>query len=109
MEPNCIDVHQHVVPPFPAKALPSSRRRSLRHRNSARVAKECDELRELPKKRNRDSFADRAERRPLEQTRSLQDEIGVEFVAPAATDTDEALVMAAKSGNHSAFVELWKR
>jgi RNA polymerase sigma-70 factor (ECF subfamily) len=40
-------------------------------------------------------------------TCSLQDGIDVEFVVPAATD--EVLVAAAKSGNHPAFVELWKR
>lgn len=37
----------------------------------------------------------------------LQDEIDGEFVVPAATD--EVLVAAARSGNHPAFVELWKR
>ena len=37
----------------------------------------------------------------------LQNEIDVEFVVPAATD--EVLVAAAKSGNHPAFVELWRR
>jgi RNA polymerase sigma-70 factor (ECF subfamily) len=153
MEHNRIDVHQHVVPPF-SKALPSSRRRSLGHRHSAMAAQECDELHGLRKDRDRDPFADRAERRPLEQTRAtgdgtprqrthggypreadrslrqlhdpavpkvndalreghfrdtcgLQNEIDVEFSVPAATD--EVLVAAAKSGNHPAFVELWKR
>ncbi len=153
MEHNRIDVHQHVVPPFSAKALPFSRRRSLGHRYSAMVGQECDELHGLREDRDRDPFADRAER-PLEQkratgngtprqrthgespreanrslrqlrdpalpdvsdapreshfteTRRLQDEIDVEFVVPAATD--EVLVAAAKSGNHPAFVELWKR
>jgi RNA polymerase sigma-70 factor (ECF subfamily) len=108
MEHNRIDVHhQQVVPPFPAKALPSSRRRSLGRRYSAMVAQTCDELQELPKDRDRDAFAGHAERRPLEPTCSLQDEIDTEFVIPAATD--EVLVAAAKSGNHQAFVELWKR
>jgi RNA polymerase sigma-70 factor, ECF subfamily len=158
MEHNRIDVHQHVVPPFSAKAPPSSRQRSLGRRNSAMVAQACDELHGLRKNRDRVPFADRAERRPLEQTRAredgtprqrihggspheadrslrdsavpdvdptvphvddalreshfmetckLQDEIEVECVVPAATD--EVLVAAAKSGNHPAFVELWKR
>src|SRR5580692_2611413 len=39
--------------------------------------------------------------------RRLQDEINVELVVPAATD--EVLVAAAKSGDHSAFAELWTR
>jgi RNA polymerase sigma-70 factor (ECF subfamily) len=161
MEHNRSDVHQHVVPPFSAKAPPSSRRRSFGRRNSAMVAQACDELHGLRKDRDRVPFADRTERRPLEQTRAtgdgtrrqrihggspgeadrslrqlrdpavpdidpsvpyvdgalreshfmetckLQDEIDVEFLVPAATD--EVLVVAAKSGNHSAFVELWKR
>jgi RNA polymerase sigma-70 factor, ECF subfamily len=141
MEHNRIDVHQDVVPSFSAKAPSSSRRRALRHRNSAMVAQACDELQGLRKNRDRVPFADRAERGPLgslhEADRSLrdsavpdvdpgvpygddalreshfmemgnlQDEIGVEFMAPAATD--DVLVVAAKSGNHPAFVELWKR
>jgi RNA polymerase sigma-70 factor (ECF subfamily) len=154
MAHNHIDLHQHVVQPFPAKALPSSRRRSVGHRYSATVAQECDELHGLPKDRDRAPFADRAERRLLERTRATedgtphqgihggashevdpslrqlrdaavpddngtlreghfmdmrgpQDEIDVEFSISAATD--EVLVAAAKSGNHTAFVELWKR
>src|SRR6202789_2360337 len=41
------------------------------------------------------------------ETRGLQDEINVKLVVPAATD--EVLVAAAKSGDHSAFAELWTR
>jgi len=41
------------------------------------------------------------------ETCKLQDEIDAEFLVPAAAD--EVLVAAARSGNHSAFVELWKR
>jgi RNA polymerase sigma factor (sigma-70 family) len=37
----------------------------------------------------------------------LQDEINVRFIGPATSD--EALVAAAKSGDHPAFVELWDR
>jgi RNA polymerase sigma-70 factor, ECF subfamily len=37
----------------------------------------------------------------------LQDEINVKFAASAATDED--LVEAAKTGDHTAFVELWTR
>ena len=141
MEHNRIDVHQDVVPSFSAKAPSSSRRRALRHRNSAMVAQACDELQGLRKNRDRVPFADRPDRRPLgslhEADRSLRDsavpdvdpglpyvddalreshfmetcklqgEIEVEFVVPTATD--EVLVVAAKSGNHPAFVELWKR
>jgi len=40
-------------------------------------------------------------------TGRLPDEIDVQVAVPAATD--EVLVAAAKSGNHPAFVELWKR
>jgi RNA polymerase sigma-70 factor, ECF subfamily len=136
MEQNRIDVHQQVVQPFPAKELPSSRRRPLGHRYSATVAQEGDKLQKLPKDRGRDPFADRAERHPLEKTRATGDstprrrirggspreadrslrqlhdaavpeESVVSSAAPSAND--EVLVEAAKSGNHSAFVELWKR
>src|SRR5258707_1763929 len=112
MEHTRIDVHQHVVAPFPTKALPSSRRRSLGRRYSAMVAQKCDELHGLPKDRN--TFSDRAERRPLKQIRPTGEDtprqrIDVEFVVPAATDTDEGLVVAAKSRKHQAFVQVWKR
>jgi RNA polymerase sigma-70 factor, ECF subfamily len=40
-------------------------------------------------------------------TLGFQDEIDMNLVAPAATD--EALVAAAKLGNHPAFAELWTR
>jgi RNA polymerase sigma-70 factor (ECF subfamily) len=40
-------------------------------------------------------------------TLGFQDEIDMKLVAPAATD--EALVAAAKLGNHPAFAELWTR
>jgi RNA polymerase sigma-70 factor (ECF subfamily) len=40
-------------------------------------------------------------------TIGFQDEIDMKLVAPAATD--EALVAAAKLGNHPAFAELWTR
>jgi RNA polymerase sigma factor (sigma-70 family) len=41
------------------------------------------------------------------QPRKLQSEINANFVSPSTTD--EALVAAAKSGNHPAFGELWTR
>ena len=41
------------------------------------------------------------------QSCGLQDEINAKFIGPAATD--EVLVAAAKSGNHPAFAELWRR
>ena len=135
MAHNCIDVHQHVVQPFPPKAAPSSRRRSVGHRHSAAVAQERDELQGLPKTRATGDGTPRQRIRsgsPREAERSLrrrdpvvpddnetlreghfidrgslQDEVNAELAVPAATD--EALVAAAKSGNHSAFVELWKR
>jgi hypothetical protein len=53
MEQNHIDVHQHVVSPFSAKALLPSRQRSLEHRYSSMVAQGCDELHGLPKDRDR--------------------------------------------------------
>jgi len=37
----------------------------------------------------------------------FQDETDMKLVAPSATD--EALVAAAKLGNHQAFAELWTR
>jgi hypothetical protein len=40
-------------------------------------------------------------------TCGLQEEVDVKFVTPAPTD--ELLVAEAKSGDHPAFVELWKR
>jgi hypothetical protein len=46
-------------------------------------------------------------RRVLMNTLGFQDEIDMKLVAPAATD--EALVAAAKLGNHPAFAELWTR
>jgi RNA polymerase sigma-70 factor (ECF subfamily) len=134
MAHNCIDVHQHVVQPFPAQTPPSSRRRSVGHRYSAAVAQGSDELHGIPKTRATGEDTSRQRRHggsPREGNRSLrrrdpvvpdisdvrredhfaetcsvQDEVNAEL-APAATD--EVLVAAAKSGNHSAFVELWKR
>src|ERR1700733_10814416 len=41
------------------------------------------------------------------RTSGFQDEIEMKLVAPAVTD--EALVAAAKLGNHPAFAELWTR
>jgi Sigma-70 region 2 len=46
-------------------------------------------------------------RRVFMNTLEFQDEIDMKLVAPAATD--EALVAAAKLGNHPAFAELWTR
>lgn len=41
------------------------------------------------------------------QSCGLRDEINAKSIGPAATD--EVLVVAAKSGNHPAFAELWRR
>src|SRR3984885_9259815 len=46
-------------------------------------------------------------RRVFMRTSGFQDEIEMKLVAPAVTD--EALVAAAKLGNHPAFAELWTR
>jgi 6-methylsalicylate decarboxylase len=74
-----IDVHQHVLPPFWVKALPTHggdpsgpRSGDPSHRSSSMVARECDRPDGLPRERDWNPLANRAGHRRLGQAQPTE-------------------------------------